>query len=745
MSVEDGIRLSKRIYFGKDRAVAPPKPITPMEKTHGYLPTAVMVYAVIGDPAIVDNPDIPSYQPHVHGRCDPPALIPLQMNGVSIEADCYLDRAFVTVSGSWRVHCVMGSRSCDCRVAIPMGEQGSILGIEVEAPRKSYCTQLTALDDTKDLEKVAKTEDGCFLKPSIFTFIVPQVDGGSNLSIKVRWSQRLSYSDSQFTLNIPFSFPEFVVPAGKKMSKREKILLNVNCGPGTEILCKTTSHPLKELKRQAGRLGFSYEADVLSWSSFDFVFTYTISSSQTCGGVFLQSPSSYDVDQRDIFCCYLFPGNQQTEKVFRKEVVFVVDISGSMKGKPLEDTKNALLASLSKLNPQDLFNIIAFSGETFVFSSSLEPATAESVEKVTGWINMNFVAGGDTNILPPLSQAMKMFSDTGNTIPFIFLITDGSVEDERHICEVVKTQLINRRKICPRIYTFGIGLFCNHYFLRMLAMIGHGCYDAAYDADSIEVCLEALLARMSSIIVANIAFENIHDFEEFKVYPSQLPDLSFRSPLIISGRYRGNFPDSLAVTGIFPDMENFSADLKVHEAKDIPLDKILAKLEIELLTAEAWFMENKELETKIAKMSVQNSVVSEFTQMIMVETEKGRFTEALNKQKVHGNVDPIKTEGSKAHKRVLISAGVGFGNLAATAENIRPGFEETKPPEAAEIIVKAACNCCERLCHLCCCMCCIRACSRLNDQCAIALTQLCGALACLGCFACCEACCSGQD
>lgn len=126
MAVEDGIRLSKRIYFGKDRAVAPPKPITPMEKTDGYLPTAVMVYAVIGDPAIVDNPDIPSYQPHVHGRCDPPALIPLQMNGVSIEADCYLDKAFVTVSGSWRVHCVMGSRSCDCRVAIPMGEQVKI-------------------------------------------------------------------------------------------------------------------------------------------------------------------------------------------------------------------------------------------------------------------------------------------------------------------------------------------------------------------------------------------------------------------------------------------------------------------------------------------------------------------------------------------------------------------------------------------------------------------------------------------
>lgn len=76
-------------------------------------------------------------------------------------------------------------------------------------------------------------------------FTVYQIDGGTNLSVKLRWSQKLLYNDGQFTLNIPFSFPEYVTPAGKKISKREKIQLNVNSGSGTEVLCKTTSHPLK--------------------------------------------------------------------------------------------------------------------------------------------------------------------------------------------------------------------------------------------------------------------------------------------------------------------------------------------------------------------------------------------------------------------------------------------------------------------------------------------------------------------
>ncbi|XP_006342396.1 von Willebrand factor A domain-containing protein DDB_G0286969-like isoform X2 [Solanum tuberosum] len=744
-SVEDGVHLAKRIYFGKDRAVAPPKPMTAMEKASlSYLPESPMLYAVIGDPAIVDNPDIPSYQPHVHGRCDPPALIPLQMNGISLEADCYLDTAFITVTGSWRVHCVMGSRSCDCRIAVPMGEQGSILGVEVELPRKSYSTKIVTLDDESETEKVAKIEDGCFLKPHIFTLSIPQVDGGTNISVTIRWSQKLLYCNGQLTLDVPFSFPDFVTPAGKKISKKEKIQLNVNSGPGIEVICKSTSHPLKERQRQAGKLGFFYESDVLNWSRANFVFSYAVSSSHTYGNVLLQSPPPLDSDQREIFCCSLFPGDQQCRKVFRKEVVFVVDISGSMKGKPIEDTKQALCTALSKLDSQDLFNIIAFNSEKYLFSSSLELATKKSIENATQWIGTNFIAGGGTNILNPLTQAMEMFSYTQQHIPIIFLVTDGAVEDERHICNVLKSHLMQKQMICPRLYTFGIGLFCNHYFLRMLAVMSRGHYNAAYDVDSIEVRVEQLFSRASSVILANIAFENLDGLEEFEVFPTPVPDLSSKGPLVLSGRYRGVFPDTLKAKGVLADLSNFSLDLKAIQTKDIPLDKVLARQQIELLTAQAWLTDNKDLEQKIAQTSIQNGVISEYTRMILIETDKGKvITESTSKRKV--STAPKKIEEAKLQKKTLLqNLGAGFGNYSATIENISPGITEKKP-ETAEILAKAASNCCGKMCDICCCMCCIRTCSKMNDQCAIVLTQFLGSLACLGCFACCELCCSGND
>ncbi|KAJ4958791.1 hypothetical protein NE237_025902 [Protea cynaroides] len=746
-SVDDGLKLSKRIYFGKDRAVSPPTQVA-MEKASQYLPTAPMVYAVIFDPSIVDNPDIPSYQPHVHGRCDPPALIPLQMNDIVLEAECYLDTVFVTVSGSWRVHCVMGSRSCDCLLAIPMSEQGSILGVEVDVARKSYCTRLVAIDEKIDMEKLAKARDGGFLKSLIFTMTIPEIDGGSNLSIKVRWSQKIFSNGGQFSLDIPFSFPEYVTPAGKIISKREKIWLNLNYGTATEVLCKETSHPLKEIRRQAGKLCFLYEADVLTWSKIDLNFSYMVTSSKISGGLLLQSPSVHDIDQKEMFCFYLFPGNHQHRKAFKKGVVFVVDISGSMKGSPLENVKNGLCAALSKLDPEDSFNIIAFNGETFLFSSSLELATKEKLENASQWISINFIAGGGTNILLPLNQAMEMLSNTCDSIPLIFLITDGSVEDERQICEVMKSNLKKRGSMAPRISSLGIGLYCNHYFLQMLALISRGHYAAAYDADSIDLHMRRLFTAASSTILANITIDTLECLDALEVYPFHIPDLPSGSPLIVSGRYQGNFPDSLKAKGMLGDMKNFVIDLKVQKVEDIPLDQVVAKQQIDVLTAQAWLLEDKAIEEKVAKMSIQTSVPSEYTRLVLLQADKGKqASESFGIQEVSNKIDLQSLVDSKGCKAILLpSLGVGFGNLNATVENIRPGSVEGYSSESADIMIKAASNCCGRLADCCCCMCCIKVCSRMNDQCFVVLTQFCTSLACFGCFSCCsDICCSGTD
>ncbi|XP_039030281.1 uncharacterized protein LOC120164685 isoform X1 [Hibiscus syriacus] len=748
-AVEDGLKLAKRVYLGKERrAVAPPQAPPLMERSpNWYLPSAPIVYAVISDPMIVDNPDIPSYQPYVHGMYDRPALIPLQMMGINLEVDCYFDTAIIVASGTWRVHCVMGCRSCDCRIAVPMGHQGSILGVEIDIPTKSCSTIMIGEKESTALRKIARPEDGGFLKPHIFTLTIPQIDGGTNISIKLRWSQKLAYNEGHFSLTVPFRFPEYVTPAIKKISKKERIQLNVNSCIVEGISCKATSHPLKEVGRREGKFNFLYEAEILKWSNTDFSFTYGVPLENIFGGILLQSPSLYDYYQRDLFCIYLFPGSQQSMKVFRKDVVFVVDISDSMQGSPLESTKNAISAGLSKLSPEDSFNIIAFSSETFQFSTSMVLASKEAIERATEWISTKSTLGGGTNLFIPLEKAAEMLSNTRGSIPMIFLVTDGSVEDERNICHWVKKRLTNQGSLCPAIHTFGIGSFCNHYFLRMLSMIGRGEHVAACDLDSIEAQMKKLFTKGLSTVLANITIDAFGDNEEIEVYYSRIPDLSLESPLTICGRYQGSFPDSVKVKGILGDLSSFIMELKIPEAKDIPLDRVLARQQIDLLTARAWLSENEQLEEKVAKLSMLTCNVSEYTRMVL--REKNKIVKAAKHSgtsKKKGG-DPHKIVDSEPSEMILLQTlSVGFGDLISTARNIHPGSQEPKLPEAAEIFIKKTSSCCDQIWKWCCCTSCIHCCSKMNAQCVTTLTQLCTALACIGCFECCsELCCPGQD
>ena len=747
-AVEEGIKLSKRIYFGNDRAVSPPKPPTSMLKSNtAFLPTAPMVYAVIYDPAIVDNPDVPSYQPHVHGKCDPPALIPLHMiNAVDLKVDCYLNTAFVEVVGSWRLHCVSGSRACDCIVAVPMGSQGSILGVEVSLHRKSYSTQVVDMEDKTGKQNVTGTKDGGFLKSNVFTLTIPQIDGGSNLSVKLSWSQKITCCNDVFSLNVPFSFPDFVNPVGKRMSKKEKIQIIVNAVTGSEIKCKTTSHPVKEVRRNAGSMGFSHDTDVLSWSKSDFSFSYTVSSSEINGGVILESASVDDDDQREMFCMHLSPGNLQSRKVFRKDIVFVIDISGSMRGKLIDDTKKALSAALSKLEPDDSFSIIAFNGEIYQFSTSMELASKDAVEGAIEWININFVAGGDTNLLHPLNMAIEMLSNARRSIPIVFLVTDGTVEEERQTCDMIKNQTISVKgeSIFPRIYTLGIGSFCNQYFLRTLSMISRGQHVAALDVDLVEPQMLKLFDKASSLVFANITMDLFDYLDEVEVYPSHIPDLSSDAPLILSGRYKGSFPEVLKVKGVLADFSDSVIYLKLQNAKDMPVERVFAKQQIDYLTAQAWLTENKQIEQKVAKLSLRTGFLSEYTRMAILENDllkKAMQSDGTKVSKKKGADD----QGQRMF--LLPKLGIGFGNLTATAENTPPGAEETRLPDGAEIFVKAATDCCGRFCNnCCCCMCCIQVCTKMNNQCATALTQLCIGLGCYSCLSCCaDMCCSGNE
>ncbi|CAN6300590.1 unnamed protein product [Urochloa humidicola] len=754
-AVDDGLKLTKRLVLPNGGGLPPPRPPQPqgMDRDdpaaaraawlNHLLPSCPMAYAVVADPGAVDSPDVPSYQPHVYGRLDPPALIPLQMREAELRVDCAAAgsaTAEVSLRARWWVHCLTRSSACHCRIVVPMGHQGSILGAEVTVGKRSYNTHVIDTEDSSAV-KISMPESGGLLKQELFSLTIPQVGGGEDIFATIRWSQKLLYHNGQFSVEVPFCFPQFVNPLPKVFMKKEKIQLTVNSGMGKELILQGTSHPLKEKGRQGEKLSFLHEAAVENWSTKDFTFTYTVYSGDLSGGVLVQPSTLRDYEDRDMFCLFLLPGNNENRKVFKKAVVYIVDTSGSMQGKPLESVKNALSTALSDLIQGDFFNIIAFNDELRLFSSCMEQVNDKTIENAIEWMNINFVAQGGTDIMCPLSEAMTLLSNSRDALPQIYLVTDGSVDDERNICHTVKTQLINRGSKSPRISTFGLGSYCNHYFLRMLASIGKGHYAAALDTGSIEGRMVQWFQKASSTIVSNISIDGINHIQDFEVDSEYVPDISAKYPLCVSGRYHGKLPETLIAKGQLADMSEISIELRVQHLKDIPLDKVLAKQQMDLLTAKAWLLENKELERKVVKLSIQNSLPSEYTRMVLLQTSLDKIDPAQQAKN-----KPTKQSSLEERSAMpLTGLTLGFGDVAATRENLTTGFGDIKPPEKFEIFDKAV-GCCSRMADCFCCMCFIKACSKMNDQCAIVMAQTCAALACLGCFECCsELCCGGAN
>ncbi|KAI3993147.1 hypothetical protein MKX01_009890 [Papaver californicum] len=249
----------------------------------------------------------------------------------------------------------------------------------------------------------------------------------------------------------------------------------------------------------------------------------------------------------------------------------------------------------------------------------------------------------------------------------------------------------------PRISTFRIGTYCNHYFLQTLAQISRCYYYATYEVDSVDVRMQKLLTPR---------------------------------------RYEGKFPDTVKVKGDLADMSHYEVDLKLQQAKGIPLDRVFAKKHIDVLTTQAWYAQSKSCKRRFIEHTT--GIPSEYTRMVVLHTDRGKkASDSVGIQEVN-KLDLQKMVDYESRKIMLLQClGIGFGNLTTTTKSMPPGWGEPQLPEPiADAFVKAASNCCSSLADLCCCMNCIRCCSSMNNQCGILVVQLCVGLACLGCFSC---------
>jgi Ca-activated chloride channel family protein len=298
-------------------------------------------------------------------------------------------------------------------------------------------------------------------------------------------------------------------------------------------------HPMTAARTEDGRISLELASGPVE-ANRDFLLTWMVDTTAGpratvfaeelgCGSPETGDCASYVLVQ-------LLPSQAEAKSTQPRDLVLVLDTSGSMAGPSMEQARRAVGALLSRLRPEDRFNIVAFADDSIAFAGASQEATEASVARARTFV-ATLEANGGTNMMPALSFALREQPVPGRLRQIVFL-TDGAVGNEEQVLDLLHARLGG-----SRLFTVGIGSAPNDFFMKATAAKGRG--DFTYISDQAEVAerMATLFEKLETPVLTDVTAEwpDLPAAPGVRpvVLPEPLPDLYADRPVVFSARYPG--------------------------------------------------------------------------------------------------------------------------------------------------------------------------------------------------------------
>lgn len=313
------------------------------------------------------------------------------------------------------------------------------------------------------------------------------------------------------------------------------------------------------------------------------------------------------------------PSSEQGLKRINREVIYVIDRSGSMSGTSIKQAKRALKLALSRLGSNDRFNVISFSSNTDRLFSSARSATRQNIRAAQHYVS-SLTADGGTEMRSALEAALKDQRES-NTVRQVVFLTDGSVGNEAALFRVIKQYLGN-----SRLFTIGIGSAPNSHFMSKAAQYGRGTFTYIGDVSEVESRMDTLFQKLEMAVMTDVkaAFDG-HDVE---MWPERLPDLYHGEPLVVTARTGVN-NSAVVVSGRRGD-QHWRSTLSLPQASDSSgIATLWARNKIAALMDRMRDGEKEaEIRPQVVSVALQHHLVSKYTSLVAVDKTPSRPDEA---------------------------------------------------------------------------------------------------------------------
>ena len=273
----------------------------------------------------------------------------------------------------------------------------------------------------------------------------------------------------------------------------------------------------------------------------DFILNYRLAADQVQSGLMLYE--SGDSGDENFFLAMVQPPQViNPQEMPARDYIFVVDISGSMGGFPLDTAKQVIKELLAGLRPNDTFNIMLFSGSSSMLSPESVSATPENVNKAMQMLS-TYHGGGSTELIPALRHVYSL-PNKPELSRTVVVVTDGYVSVEREAFDLVR-QNLNQ----ANVFAFGIGSSVNRFLIEGLARAGMGEPFVITQPDQAKEQARLFYQMIASPVLTNVSarFEGL---DVYDVEPLHLPDVLGERPVIVYGKWRGSATGQVVIEGL---------------------------------------------------------------------------------------------------------------------------------------------------------------------------------------------------
>ena len=505
-------------------------------------------------------------------------------------------------------------------------------------------------------------------RTNIFTTAVANIGPQEDITVEFEYQQLLDFRDHQYTLRFPMvSTPQytpssaqlkndFIAPINLTKALSDKagnpISISIDLKPGFPIeQPRSISHPIsvESLDEEHFTVKLNGSAEL---SNRDFILSWKLQAAEKPMVSILRE----DLEGESYGFMMIMPPQTRADQlqISPRELIWVLDVSGSMQGESIEQARSAMLKALSRLRPEDYFNIICFNNRAWKLFPDSRSGTRDNLNLARKKI-LALEADGGTEMQAALNMALEKQSNSERLRQIIF-VTDGAVSNEAELFSTISQHLGD-----SRLFTIGIGSAPNSYFMRKAALAGRGSFTYISQAQEVNSKIDRLLRKLEAPALTDLGFD-LND-PTVNIIPQRLPDLYLGEPVYISFK-ADHFPNYAQLSGNINGLPS-NLRLPLHSTqrhKGIAVEWARRKI-TELVEG----YQQADLETKTLlrdealELAIAHHQVSQFTSLVAVDDIAERAGAQLDKRLI-----PANAPKGWVSKSPALNQGI---RLAKTATN----------------------------------------------------------------------------